>query len=46
VNLARALQHTVLEARKKDDTKRPYHWAPFVLYGVWFCRRKPGSWRI
>jgi CHAT domain-containing protein len=44
VNLARALQHTVLEARKKDDTKRPYHWAPFVLYGVWFCRRKPGSW--
>jgi CHAT domain-containing protein/tetratricopeptide (TPR) repeat protein len=44
VNLARALQHTALEIRKKDDTKRPYHWAPFVLYGAWFCRRKPGSW--
>lgn len=44
VNLARALQHAVLEVSKKDDTKRLYHWAPFVLYGVWFCRRKPGSW--
>jgi CHAT domain-containing protein len=43
VNLARALQHTVLEVRK-DDTKRHYDWAPFMLYGVWFCRRKPGSW--
>jgi CHAT domain-containing protein len=44
VNLARAVQHTVLQIRKKDDTARPYHWAPFVLYGIWFCRRKPGSW--
>lgn len=44
VNLARALQHAVLEIRKRDDTRRPYNWAPFVLYGVWFCGRKPGTW--
>jgi CHAT domain-containing protein/tetratricopeptide (TPR) repeat protein len=44
VNLAVAIQHTVLEIRKHPAAATPYHWAPFVLYGVWFCGRKPGSW--
>ncbi|KAF4627856.1 hypothetical protein G7Y89_g10298 [Cudoniella acicularis] len=44
VNLAMALQHTVLKIKKLPGTETPYHWAPFVEYGVWFCRRKPGSW--
>jgi CHAT domain-containing protein len=44
VNLAVAVQHAVLQIKKQPGTETPYHWAPFVLYGVWFCRRKPGSW--
>lgn len=44
VNLAKALQHTVLKIRNSKDTAAPYHWAPFILYGVWFCGRKPGTW--
>lgn len=42
VNVARAIQHTVLEIKKRPETARPYHWAPFICYGNWFCRRKPG----
>lgn len=44
VNLAMALQHTMLEVKKIPGCETPYHWAPFVLYGVWFCSRKPGTW--
>jgi CHAT domain-containing protein len=44
VNLAKALQHNCLEIKKRKDSSTPYHWAPFVLYGAWFCRRKPGTW--
>lgn len=44
VNLAMALRHTMLEVKKHPGCETPYHWAPFVLYGVWFCRRKPGTW--
>jgi CHAT domain-containing protein len=45
VNLARALQYTVLELKRHDKTSLPYHWAPFICYGSWFCRRKPGTWQ-
>jgi len=44
VNLAMALQHTSLCVRACTETQTPYHWAAFVLYGAWFCRRKPGTW--
>ncbi|KIW92974.1 uncharacterized protein Z519_06823 [Cladophialophora bantiana CBS 173.52] len=44
VNVARAIQHAVLEIKKQPETSRPYYWAPFICYGNWFCRRKPGSW--
>ena len=44
VNLAMALQHTVLRIRESPETKTPYHWAAFKLYGAWFCHRKPGTW--
>ena len=44
VHLAQALQYTVLHIMNSDETTRLYHWAPFVLYGLWFRRRKPGTW--
>lgn len=44
VNVAKALQHTVLEIKNRPDTATHYHWAPYISYGSWFCRRKPGSW--
>jgi CHAT domain-containing protein len=42
VNLAKALQHSMLEVKRDPSTSTPYHWAAFLLYGTWFCRRKPG----
>jgi CHAT domain-containing protein len=44
VNLAMALQHASLRVRACPETQTPYHWAAFVVYGAWFCRRKPGTW--
>jgi CHAT domain-containing protein len=44
VNLAMALQHASLGVRACTETQTPYHWAAFVMYGAWFCRRKPGTW--
>ncbi|KAH7140411.1 CHAT domain-containing protein [Dactylonectria estremocensis] len=41
VNLADALRHTCRSIRARKETATPYHWAPFVLYGAWFCSRKP-----
>ncbi|KAL5314476.1 hypothetical protein ACEPPN_017116 [Leptodophora sp. 'Broadleaf-Isolate-01'] len=44
VNLAMAVQHTVLEIKRRQGFETPYHWAPFVLYGAWFSGRKTGTW--
>ncbi|KAF8475470.1 CHAT domain-containing protein [Kalaharituber pfeilii] len=35
VNLAYGLQDAVLHLRW--ERHEPYHWAPFVLHGAWFC---------
>ncbi|KAI9865743.1 MAG: hypothetical protein M1824_000003 [Vezdaea acicularis] len=44
VNLAVAVQQAALKIRECEETRAPYHWAAFVLYGCWFCPRKPGTW--
>jgi CHAT domain-containing protein len=44
VNLAEALRAAVMVVRLDEERATPYHWAPFVLYGSWFCGRKPGTW--
>ena len=41
VNLAVGLQKAALAMRKEKPA--PYHWAGYMLYGAWFCRRKPGK---
>ena len=41
VNLARALQSSVLLIQSENTTCQPYHWAGFVLYGAWFCGSRP-----
>ncbi|KAJ4114849.1 hypothetical protein BFJ63_vAg15249 [Fusarium oxysporum f. sp. narcissi] len=46
VNLADALQYTCKSIRAKKETATPYHWAPFILYGAWFCCNKPENTRI
>ena len=38
-NIAMALQHACVSILENEETSTPYHWAPFVLYGAWFCRR-------
>ena len=43
VNLAEALRHACKIIRSCKETSTPYHWAPFILYGAWFCGRKPGE---
>ncbi|KAF9770054.1 hypothetical protein IL306_012444 [Fusarium sp. DS 682] len=40
VNLADALRHTCKSIRARKETATPYHWAPFILYGAWFCCSK------
>lgn len=35
VNLAVALQESALQMRDEESTEAPYHWASFVLSGVW-----------
>ncbi|KAK0751416.1 CHAT domain-containing protein [Schizothecium vesticola] len=35
VDLAVALQKAVLAVRAKGETRKPYHWAAFVLHGSW-----------
>ncbi|KAF8543353.1 CHAT domain-containing protein [Trichophaea hybrida] len=42
VNLAVGLQKAALDIRKEKP--EPYHWAGYMLYGSWFCLRKPGTW--
>ena len=37
VDLAVALQQTVSAIRRDPKTSELYHWAGFVLYGLWFC---------
>jgi CHAT domain-containing protein/tetratricopeptide (TPR) repeat protein len=44
VNLAEALRFVSLQIRACEGMQTPYHWAAFVLYGAWFCGRKPGTW--
>src|SRR2546423_12954507 len=39
IDLAIALQRTIIEMKNQANTSNPYHWAPFVLHGSWFCRR-------
>lgn len=38
INLAKAMQKTVLKLREDWDSDDPSHWAQFILYGSWFCR--------
>jgi CHAT domain-containing protein len=38
VDLAVALQQTVISLKQDYDTRLPYHWAPFVLHGSCFSR--------
>jgi len=44
VNLSEALRFVSLRIRACEGMQTPYHWAAFVLYGAWFCGRKPGTW--
>ncbi|KAK0633984.1 CHAT domain-containing protein [Immersiella caudata] len=36
VDLAVALQKAVRAVRRDANTRKPYHWAAFVLHGAWF----------
>jgi len=41
VNLAEAVRRASIRLMENEETGAPYHWAAFVLYGAWFCSRKP-----
>lgn len=38
IDLAVALQRTVISLKQDYNTRLPYHWAPFVLHGSYFSR--------
>jgi hypothetical protein len=35
VDVARAVQKAALTIRHVDETEAPYHWASFVVCGLW-----------
>jgi CHAT domain-containing protein len=41
INLARAVQQSVLTMRDEEGTEAPFHWAAFILSGFWQHRFDP-----
>ncbi|EXJ86689.1 hypothetical protein A1O3_03642 [Capronia epimyces CBS 606.96] len=40
INLAIILQKTICKMKRKKDFCRPFQWAPYILSGSWFVRRR------